>query len=94
MRIARPNDNDTARGITATTAFDAGAGTEPGYSQAHDAVDLVDPLLLDLRDEHWMSQSTRYDFSRCLPRSNDMKAALFKAMDSIRELVLTANNQV
>jgi hypothetical protein len=62
MRIVRSNDNDAAREITATTAFDAGAGTEPGYSQAYDAVDLVDPLLLDLRDEHWMSQNIDMTF--------------------------------
>jgi hypothetical protein len=62
MRIVRPDDNDAAREITATRAFDAGAGTEPGYSRAHDAVDLVDPLLLDLRDEHWMSQSIDMTF--------------------------------
>ncbi|KAJ9139146.1 C6 zinc finger domain containing protein [Pleurostoma richardsiae] len=62
MRIMPPNDSDAARKIAATTAFDAVAGTEPGYFQAHDAVDLVDPLLLDLRDEHWMSQSIDMTF--------------------------------
>jgi hypothetical protein len=45
MRIVRPNGNDVARETTAR------AGTEPVYPQPHDA---VDPLLLDLRDEHWM----------------------------------------
>jgi len=62
MRIVRPNDNDAAREATAATAFDTRAGTEPGYSQAHDAVGLVDPLLLDLRGEHWMSQSIDMTF--------------------------------
>jgi hypothetical protein len=62
MRIVRPNDNDAAREMTAATALDAGAGTEPGYSQTHDAVDIVNPLLLDLRDEHWMSQSIDMTF--------------------------------
>jgi hypothetical protein len=48
MRIVRPNENDVARETTTR------AGTEPVYPQPHDA---VDPLLLDLRDEHWMSQN-------------------------------------
>ncbi|KAF2865118.1 hypothetical protein BDV95DRAFT_587358 [Massariosphaeria phaeospora] len=62
MRIVRPNDNDGAPEMTATTAFDTGAVMESGYSHTYDAVDLVDPLLLDLRDEHWMSQSIDMTF--------------------------------
>lgn len=62
MCIVRPNDNGASCEMTATTVLDAGAGTEPGYSQTHDAVDLVDPLLLDLRDEQWMSQSIDMTF--------------------------------
>ena len=62
MQIVRPNDNDIAREMTATTALDTGARTSLGYSHTHDAVDLVDPLLLDLRDEHWMSQSIDMTF--------------------------------
>jgi hypothetical protein len=60
VRIVRVNDDDAAREMTATA--DVGAGMEPRYSQARDAVDLVDPLLLDLRDEHWMSQSIDMTF--------------------------------
>jgi hypothetical protein len=62
MRIVRPNVNNAARTMTATTALVPGAGIEPGYSQTHDAVDLADPLLLDLCDEHWMSQSIDMTF--------------------------------
>lgn len=63
MRIVRPNDDHAAAcESNATTTFDGGAGTNPGYPPAHDAVDLVDPLLLDLRDENWMSQSIDMTF--------------------------------
>lgn len=62
MRIVRPNDDNAAREMTATTALDPGARTELGYSQTHDSVDLVDPLLLDLRDEHWLSQTIDMTF--------------------------------
>jgi hypothetical protein len=62
VRIVRPNDNDAAREISATMAFDARAGTESGYPQAHDAVDLDQPLLPELRDDHWMSQSIDMTF--------------------------------
>ncbi|EFX00774.1 c6 zinc finger domain containing protein [Grosmannia clavigera kw1407] len=62
MRIMRPNNNKAAHEISATTVYDAGAGAEAGCSQTHDAVDLVDPLLLDLRDEDWMSQNIDMTF--------------------------------
>ncbi|KAL1885901.1 hypothetical protein Plec18167_001398 [Paecilomyces lecythidis] len=62
MRIMRPNGNDAAREPPLITALDSGAGTKPGSSQAYNAVDLVDPLLLDLRNENWMSQSIDMTF--------------------------------
>ncbi|KAH8780130.1 c6 zinc finger domain-containing protein [Diaporthe sp. PMI_573] len=63
MRIVRPNDNDAAACESSTTmAFDGGAGTSPGSPPAYDAVNLVDPVLLDLRDENWMSQSIDMTF--------------------------------
>ncbi|KAJ4389517.1 hypothetical protein N0V93_006987 [Gnomoniopsis smithogilvyi] len=64
MRIVRPNDNDAAAACetTAKMAIDDGAGMNSGYPPAHGAVDLVDPLLLDLRDEDWMSQSIDMTF--------------------------------
>jgi hypothetical protein len=59
MRIARPNTSDGAR-RTATISSNHGAEAEPAYSQ--DAVDLFDPLLLDLRDERWISQNIDMSF--------------------------------
>lgn len=62
VRIVRPNDNDAARDMTAIMAFDSRAETEPGYPQAHHTADLVQPLLPELRDDHWMSQSIDMTF--------------------------------
>ncbi|KAH9905163.1 hypothetical protein F4778DRAFT_779517 [Xylariomycetidae sp. FL2044] len=71
MRIVRPSDNHAAaRALSSTTTFDADADAAPGArpswpttTQAdHDPVHLVDPLLLDLRDENWMSQSIDMTF--------------------------------
>ncbi|KAH8712049.1 hypothetical protein GQ44DRAFT_812890 [Phaeosphaeriaceae sp. PMI808] len=60
MRIVRQNDTKAAREMT---ALDAGGAAESGYySQTHDPVDLVDPLLLNLRDEQWMSQTIDITF--------------------------------
>jgi hypothetical protein len=59
MRIVQPDSDNSVRETTATTAR---AGTEPGCLQSHDAVDSVDPLLLDFCDEHWMSQNIDMTF--------------------------------
>jgi hypothetical protein len=56
----QPNDSDVPREMS--TALDAGAGTEPVSFQNHGAVNPVDPLLLDLRNEQWMSQNIDMTF--------------------------------
>jgi hypothetical protein len=43
-------------------AVTTGTGTELGYAQTNDAVALFDPLLLDMRDEHWMAQGIDMTF--------------------------------
>jgi hypothetical protein len=58
VRIVRPRDHEAAWEMAVTT----GTGTEPGYAQSHDAVELFDPLLLDMRDEHWMAQGIDMTF--------------------------------
>lgn len=62
MRIVRPSKDDAAREKPTTTTLDPRADSGSGYPQAIEAVNLVDPLLLDLRDEHWMSQSIDMTF--------------------------------
>jgi hypothetical protein len=57
MRIMRPNNNDTVRERTVTTAPNTGAVMEPEYCQPQDVAHSTDFLPLDLSDEHWMSQS-------------------------------------
>jgi hypothetical protein len=58
VRIVRPRDHEAACEMAVTT----GTETEPGYAQTHDAVELFDPLLLDMRDEHWMAQGIDMTF--------------------------------
>jgi hypothetical protein len=58
VRIVRPKDQNTACEMAVTT----GTGTELGYAQINDAVALYDPLLLDMRDEHWMAQGIDMTF--------------------------------
>jgi hypothetical protein len=62
MRIVRPQSNDVTRDVSATTAFNAGNAAQSGNVAGHADVDLIDPLLLDLRDEHWMSQTIDMTF--------------------------------
>jgi hypothetical protein len=60
IRIMQPNDSDVPREMS--TASDTGAGTEHVSFQTHDLVNPVDPLLLDLRNEQWMSQNIDMTF--------------------------------
>jgi hypothetical protein len=64
LRILRPNLNNDAGDATATATamWDPRAGTELASSQGRGGVDLFDPVLLDLRDEHWMSQTIDMNF--------------------------------
>ncbi|KAF2824719.1 hypothetical protein CC86DRAFT_295670 [Ophiobolus disseminans] len=62
LRILRPNLNNAAHDVTETAMWDPRAGTELASSQGRGGVDQFDPVLLDVRDEHWMSQIIDMNF--------------------------------
>lgn len=59
MRIVRLSESEAAYEMK---GLDVGVSAEPWGSQTCGAVDLADPLLLDLRDERWMSQTIDMTF--------------------------------
>jgi hypothetical protein len=62
MRIVRPYEYEVAREANAAMALNPRVGSESTHPQAHETMNFVDPLLLDLRDEHWMSQNIDMTF--------------------------------
>lgn len=62
LHIVPPKGNCAVQHEPVTITIEAGTVTRPGYIATHSGVELIDPLLLDLRDGHWVSQTIDMTF--------------------------------